>query len=456
MKRFRWDKKYLYWGVTAFLVVVACILFYMMLSNITVIRSALDTLIGILSPFVWGLVIAYLICPLMNIMQLNIFEPIAAVLFKNASEKKIRKFARTVSVFLSVILLVMAVAALILLIAPNLILSLQDIVNNSKDFINTAYVWLENVLADYPQIEAIITDSFGDLSNGFFSIISSVLLPEINKVITNVTGGVYYVLKGVYNIFIGLIVSVYVLFNKEMFSGYAKKIIYCIFSLEAAEKVIHGVQFVDHVFLNFLSGKMLDSAIIGVICYVSCLILGMPYALLVSFIVGLTNIIPFFGPFIGAIPSALIILMVDPIKCLIFIVFVFLLQQFDGNILGPKILGSSVGVNGFWIMFSIILGAGLFGFMGMLLGVPVFVCIFTALKAIIRRKLSRSGLPEKTSFYENMSYIDPETGEAVKRETKRGQKPVKKKKAGKTRKESAGNSEAVDESVEKTEDISGV
>ena len=167
--------------------------------------------------------------------------------------------------------------------------------------------------------------------------------------------------------------------------------------------------------MGFINGKLLDSAIIGLICYIVCAILKMPYALLVSVIVGVTNVIPFFGPFIGAVPSAIIILMVSPLKCLIFIVFIIILQQVDGNIIGPKILGSSIGINGFWVMFSIILGAGLFGFWGMLLGVPVFVVIYTAINSRIERRLKENDLPWRVEEYSELDHIDPVTRQAVKK-----------------------------------------
>jgi len=167
--------------------------------------------------------------------------------------------------------------------------------------------------------------------------------------------------------------------------------------------------------MGFINGKLLDSAIIGLICYIVCALLNMPYALLVSVIIGVFNIIPFFGPLIGAIPSALIILMVDPVKCLIFVIFIIILQQFDGNFLGPKILGSSIGINGFWVMFSIILGAGLFGFWGMLLGVPIFVVIYTLVNKLIDRKLKRSDLPWETASYIDLDRIDPVTRQPIRK-----------------------------------------
>ena len=222
-------------------------------------------------------------------------------------------------------------------------------------------------------------------------------------------------LMGVYNLVIGIIVSVYILSNLEGFTASAKRMLYSLFPVETAEKIREGVAFTDRTFMGFINGKLLDSAIIGLICYIVCAILKMPYALLVSVIVGVTNVIPFFGPFIGAVPSAIIILMVSPLKCLIFIVFIIVLQQVDGNIIGPKILGSSIGINGFWVMFSIILGAGLFGFWGMLLGVPVFVVIYTAINSRIERRLKENDLPWRVEEYSELDHIDPVTRQAVKK-----------------------------------------
>lgn len=414
MKRYRWDKKYLYWGVTAFLVIAAAILFFLFVSNISALRSGVSRAISILSPFVWGLVIAYLLYPLSRIYQKSLFTPLANAVYKNSDKAgtRVPKLSRGLAVFLAEISLLVIIIAVIWMIVPQLYLSIETIVANSQTYLNTAYRWIDRLFEDYPAIEEAVSTMFGKQSSSLIEWISS-LLPEMNRVITNVTSGVYHLGKGIYNILIGMIVSIYVLYSRETFAAYCKKIIYCIFSLEASRKILDGVHFVNDVFLGFISGKLLDSLIIGIICYVCCNILNMPYAMLVSVIVGLTNIIPFFGPFIGGIPSAIIILMADPLKCLIFIIFIILLQQFDGNILGPKILGNSVGINGFWVMFAIILGAGLFGFLGMVLGVPVFVVLFTLVKSMVNRKLKRSDLPTDTALYATMDHIDPETGDCV-------------------------------------------
>lgn len=415
MKKFRWDKKYLYWGITAFLVVAAAMLFYLFLSNLGVLGSFFGKLLNILSPFVWGLVIAYLLDPLMKIYERSFFTPLGKRMYSGKADgvKRLRKFSRGMAVFLAVLTLVAVFAATVWLIVPRLYQSLESMVLNSSTYIRKAYGWFGRILANYPTLESDITSTFGNVSENFVNWLKSTLLPQLNDVVTNVTSGVYYFFKGIYNVIIGIIVSVYVLYNKEAFGAHWKKFIYCIFSLEVSKKILDSLEFIDKVFIGFISGKILDSAIIGIICYVACLILRMPYSILVAFIVGITNIIPFFGPLIGAIPSAVIILMDSPIKALVFLIAIFIIQQFDGNILGPKILGSSVGVNGFWIMFSIILGAGLFGFVGMLLGVPVFVVIYTGIKALVNKKLRRSGLPAESGYYSNIRHLDPDTGEPV-------------------------------------------
>lgn len=417
MKKFKWDKKYLYWGVTAFLVIVASVAFYLILADFSEIGAAIGKFVTILSPFIWGLVISYLLCPLTNILERHVFEPL--LIGKKTTEQrkiaKARNFAKGLAVLFSILALLALIAAFIWLVAPQLLLSLQSILINSSDYINSVYVWIEKFFADYPELSTTLGISFGNLSESVFGWLEAIL-PQLSGLLSNVTSGVFTVVKGVYNILIGMIAAVYVLYNRHTFAAYMKKLTYCVFSVEAAEKILLGVGFADRVFNGFLSGKILDSAIIGVLCYIGCAILKMPYAMLISVIVGVTNVIPFFGPFIGAVPSVLIIFMVSPIKALIFLIFVILLQQFDGNFLGPKILGNSVGVNGFWIMFSIIVGSGLFGFMGMLLGVPVFVLIYSLFSTLVNRKLERSGLPTDGEVYKNMSHIDPATGEMVERD----------------------------------------
>jgi len=411
-RRFRWDKKYLYWGITAFCVIAACILFYMVLSALPAIGKAIAALFRILSPFIWGLVISYLLAPLMRLMESRLFLPLGSRWFKKGRTQG-KGFARGMSVFLSIVVFLAVITGLVFLILPQLYGSIMMIVDNSPTYIENLTLWVENLLVDFPEIEVYVMNLLGNANSNIFSWLQNSVLPSLGSLITNLTSGVMYVVRGLYNLIIGIIVSVYILGSLEKFKASCKRILYSVFTVEAAEKLREGVIFVDKTFMGFISGKLLDSAIIGLICYIVCAILKMPYALLVSVIVGVTNIIPFFGPLIGAIPSAIIILMVSPIKCLIFVIFVIVLQQVDGNIIGPKILGSTVGINGFWVMFSIILGAGLFSFWGMLLGVPVFVVIYTLITRAVERKLKRSNLPVEVTSYLNLDHIDPVTREVI-------------------------------------------
>lgn len=415
MRRFRWDKKYLYWGMTAFCVIACAILFFMALNHVSSLVGALGALVKILSPFIWGLVITYLLAPLMRSLERNFFLPLGKKIYKKDKKNRSKGFARGVSVLVSEIVLLTVMAALIYLIIPQLYSSIETIVLNSNTYITNISTWVTKLLEDYPEIVSYANETLGTLNSSLLQWLNDKVLPELGSIVSNVTTGVYYVLMSIYNLVIGIIVSVYVLSNLEGFGASSKRLLYSIFPVETAEKIREGLAFTDRTFVGFINGKLLDSAIIGLICYIVCVILNMPYALLVSVIVGVTNVIPFFGPFIGAIPSALIILMVSPLKCLIFVVFIIILQQVDGNIIGPKILGSSIGINGFWVMFSIILGAGLFGFWGMLLGVPVFVVIYTGINKLIEKKLKQNDLPWEIQDYADMDHVDPISRQIIKK-----------------------------------------
>ncbi len=411
---FRWDKKYLYWGITAFLVISGAIVFFMALKYLPTLGSGLKKLGKILSPFIWGFVISYILKGVMLALEKNAFLPLTKRLYAKNTRHTGKGLARGLSVFVSEIIMLAVIAALVYMILPQLYQSIETIILTSPQYISNAIDWITRVLNGHPELEALVVNKLGDINSTIVSWLQSTALPKLGNIITNVTSGIYLVLSGIYNLVIGMIVSVYILSNLETFRANSKRLLYSVFSVERSKKILDGIAFTDRTFIGFINGKLLDSAIIGLICYIVCAILKMPYTLLVSVIVGVTNIIPFFGPFIGGIPSSLIILLVDPFKGLIFIVFVIILQQLDGNVIGPKILGTTVGINGFWVMFSIILGAGLFGFWGMLLGVPVFVVINSIINSRMENRLKENQLPTDTESYMDLRYIDPLTREAVR------------------------------------------
>ena len=400
-RHFHWDKKYLYWGITAFCVIAAATIFYMALNYLDLLKQGLASLIRVLSPFIWGLVISYLLSPLVRFLQNKAFGPLLEKAFSKSPEKG-RKAARILAVVFAEIIMLALITGLFFLIIPQLYSSIETIVINSPTYIESLTNWVNKMLTDFPEVRDYVVDMLGDVNTDLVSWLQTTILPRLGSLLSNVGTGVRYVVTGVYNLVIGIIVSVYLLSNREAFIASAKRILYSILSVDTAKRFLNVLRFADRTFIGFINGKLLDSAIIGLICYIGCSILQMPYALLVSVMIGITNIIPFFGPLIGAVPSALIILMVDPVKCLVFVIFVILLQQLDGNIIGPKILGNSVGINGFW---------------GMVLGVPVFVVIYTIIKESVRRKLLRNDLPTDEASYTNLDYIDPVTLKPVHHQT---------------------------------------
>ncbi len=375
-------------------------------------------LITILSPIIWGFVLAYILTPFVKFFEKRMFIPLGTKLFRT-KKSKVHSFGRVMSIFLSLLLLIALVAALFSLVIPQLYQSVQSIVMNLSSSIDKTVKWANKWLQDYPELEASFTDIVGVAGNKFGQWARDSLLPQMKDIVPIVSVGVFNILKALANLFIAVVVSVYAMYSREKFVAGSRKALYSIFSLEHVKEILSALRLTDRSFMGFFSGKLLDSLIVGIICYVGCTIIGIKDVLLISVIITITNIIPFFGPFIGAIPSALIVLMYSPVQCLIFIIFIIILQQFDGNILGPKILGSTIGLDGFWVLFAIIVGGGLFGFIGMLIGVPAFAVIYTGIKTLLRRKLEKSGLPTETAAYENMSYLDPNTLEPVLLEAKR-------------------------------------
>ena len=407
-RHFKWDKKYLYWGITAFCVVACAILFYMALNYMPGVLSAIGSLFSILSPFIWGLAITYILLPLVKSLQRGVFGALGKAIHKKKPEKA-QRFARAMSVLLSEIIFLAIIVAIVYLIIPQLVSSITTIVENSSTYIANTTTWIEQLLSDNPEIEKYVLDVFNNVSEDLKNWLTNTVLPGIGNIAASVTTGIISVVKAVYNLVIGIIVSIYILGNIEGFSASAKKLMYTVFSVEAAEKLREGLNFTDKTFMGFINGKLLDSAIIGLICYIGCALLNIPYALLVSVIVGVTNVIPFFGPYIGAVPSALLILLVNPIQCVYFVIFILLLQQFDGNFLGPKILGGSTGLSSFMVIVAILVGGGFFGIFGMFVGVPACAVICTVIRNGIQNRLTKKCMPIDLESYQNIDHLDAET-----------------------------------------------
>lgn len=310
------------------------------------------------------------------------------------------------------ILALLVLAALISMIIPQLVKSIAGFAGNLTVYLENFNGWLDGHLSNNEDLRDAANKAFDNITQNYEKWWDA-LQPGINNVLSGLTVGVMGVINLLKNILIGIIVSIYVLFSKDLFSAQAKKILYAVLEPSHANTVLSTARHTHKVFSGFIVGKLLDSLIIGILCFVGMNIFHMPFALLISVIIGVTNVIPFFGPFIGAIPSAVIILLVEPMTCLYFVLFVLALQQFDGNILGPKILGESTGLSSFWVIFSILVSGGLFGFIGMVIGVPLFAVIYAGVRLLSERRLREKGLPVETQEYEEMDYFDVENQQAV-------------------------------------------
>lgn len=403
------NNKYIGWGVTAFLVILASLIAYYVMYHFESLKSSIANIIVILMPVIDGVILAYILTPLLNALERKIVKPFFQ--FIHCSHKK--KQLRMVSILLTMAVVIVVIYGFFSMAIPQIINSIKTIVYQFPTYVDTLTFWISQLLNDNPEIESFVTDAISQYSVYIEDFINAKVLPQLNNIIMIISMSVYSIFKEFWNFIIGFIISIYVLGSKEIFAAQAKKILYAFLSVESANRLISNARFSNKTFCGFFVGKILDSIIIGIICFVVTSIMGTPFNVLISVIIGVTNIIPFFGPFLGAIPSILLILFIDPIQALYFLLFVLILQQVDGNIIGPKILGNSTGLSSFWVIFSITLFGGFLGVFGMIIGVPIFAVIFAFIKSLVESKLALKELPSETSSYLKLLYIDVEKKDVV-------------------------------------------
>ena len=399
-------KEYFGRGSTIFLVVIACIIFYFAFLRFSFIYEVLLTIVKLLKPIIYGIVIAFLLNPIVVFTE-RFTVPFFQERIKN--EKLTFKITRTIGVFVALALLVALITTLLNMVIPELYSSISEMINNLPGQIDDWIAWINEMQEESTTVDKIVKSALLQGGQSLESWLNEMdLLSGANVLMTSVMAGAINILNELLNYIIGLIVSIYALFSKEQFLGQGRKIIYALMPPKRANIVLHILRKSNEIFGGFLFGKIVDSAIIGVLCFVGVSILRMPYALLVSVFVGVTNIIPYFGPFIGGIPCTILIMLVDPMQGLYFAIFVLLLQQLDGNIIGPTILGDSTGLSAFWVLFSILLFGGLFSVVGMIIGVPTFAVMYYIIELFITQKLEKKNLPISTEFYDGINYIDNE------------------------------------------------
>lgn len=408
------QKEYVAWGLTAFAVIAASLVVYFVIRDFAAVKKMLAGVVRILMPVIYGCVMAFLMAPLYDRVR-KLFQPKKDAAGQGAAKGSAEVLGRFAATLFSIVMILAGLTALISMVIPQLISGFLDLYNRIPDSVNSVETLIETLMKDNPEGRETAIRYYNQIYSAAISWVNTNMIPNINQYVTSITSGVVKLVSGLSSFFIGIIVMAYLLNMKEHLAMQCKRAAYALLPVSAANALVEEARYIGHVFSSFIVGKIIDSVIVGIICYIAMALLKMPYALVISVIVGVTNVIPFFGPFIGAVPSVLILLMVRPVSALQFLVLILILQQFDGNILGPKILGSTTGVSSFWVLFSILLFGGLWGIVGMIIGIPTFAVIQRQFSRLIGRHLKRKHLPADPDFYENLERINPEDGSGIRR-----------------------------------------
>ena len=390
-------KKIFYQSLTGFLSLALAILLFFAIQKMDQLTEGFHWLMGVLTPFVYGGTLAYLLKTPCGFLERHI----GAVL-----PGKYKKWATALSVVAVLVLSVLVIYLLLSMVIPEVYNSIMTLAEAVPVKVEQFAQWVQERLEGNEVLQNYAGNTLSSVEDWLKNWADNDILPTVKRMmdgaltaVGGVMGGAVTAVTSIVtvlkNVILGVIICIYLLLGRKTFARHGKALVYSVFKPDRADKVLQEFSFIDKTFVGFFGGKILDSAIVGLICYVFCLIMsmvaGFQNAVLISVIIGVTNVIPYFGPFIGAVPSALLILIASPRNCVIFLIFIVILQQFDGNVLGPRLLADSVGLSGFWVLFSITLFQGLFGFVGILVGVPVFAVIYDLLKRAILLGLKKHG-----------------------------------------------------------------
>ena len=388
-------KRYVQLGLTVFCTVGAILLFYDTLFGHRVLQKFCGQFMAAVAPILYGSFMAYLLAPMVNFFERLSPQTQAAAGQSRRSAMALRA--------LSILLTWTAIGLLLYLLAsvllPELYKSILQLIANAETYYRTVSGWIEDLLDTNPAVEQWVVTQLNTYYTDINTWLTKEVLPQAQTVMAAAAGGIVGAVNFLMDLLVGFIVSIYLLATKELCAAHARKAIYSLCPKDKVHWVLRGVHKVDDIFSGFVRGKLLDSLIIGILCFIGCSILKMPYTPLVSVFVGVTNIIPFFGPFLGAIPSTFLILLVSPMKALYFVIFVLALQQLDGNIIGPKILGDKTGLSSLWVIIAILIGGSFFGLPGMFFGVPVCACLYSAATFFVEVRLRKKNLPVDTAAY---------------------------------------------------------
>lgn len=407
-------KDYLGWGLTVLAVGALSMLLFFCIYKFSAVMAGIRKLIDILMPVIIGVAIAYVLSPVYNWGRRRLRRFFYRVLHWHG--RKMVRFADVLAMVLTFCGAIALIAGLIALIMPQLVNSITNIAASLPNNLMAMSQRLQRLLQSNPVVEANAMAMYAQAVSYVEQWIQNSLAPSMQDALSYVSIGVMSTVTFVKNIFIGIVVAVYLMSGKERFLRGLTRMLYALLGARRGNLVMENARYAHQVFSGFIGGKLVDSLIIFCICAVVLPIMNMPYAMLISVVIGVTNIIPFFGPFIGAVPALVLVLMVSPIKTLYLLIYILVLQQFDGNILGPKILGDSTGLSSFWVLFAILLFGGLFGFVGMLIGVPVFAVLYHIVNDLISQSLRQKNLPLQEVSYSGLDHIDEESGEVIHRQ----------------------------------------
>ena len=376
-------KRYLKIGITGAAILASGILCAFVLFKMPVIISVLKGITEILKPFLYGVVFAYLLAPLCNKIEEKLFQ-----IFPKAKTKA-RRFICFIAIVISLCVAIAVIWLIIMMIIPQVWDSVMKIIQMVPQKLIVVNNWIEHMLENQPELQAYFEEFSSQAESNIDSLLNVDTIQKVQSIINSLSVQLFGVLGVVKNIFLGLLISAYLLGSRKLFGAQAGLILHGVFSDKWAKIIEEEIRYTDKMFNGFLVGKIIDSAIIGLLCFAGTSIMGFEAPAFISVIIGITNIIPFFGPFIGAIPCGVLLLLENPMHCLYFIIFIFVLQQLDGNVIGPKILGNTTGVSSFWVLFAILLFGGMWGVVGMVIGVPLFAVIYDIIRKLVYRGLRK-------------------------------------------------------------------
>ena len=387
-------KRYLKIGITGAAILASGILCAFVLFKMPVIISVLKGITEILKPFLYGVVFAYLLAPLCNKIEEKLFQ-----IFPKAKTKA-RRFICFIAIVISICVAIAVIWLIIMMIIPQVWDSVMKIIQMVPQKLIVVNNWIEHMLENQPELQAYFEEFSSQAESNIDSLLNVDTIQKVQSIINSLSVQLFGVLGVVKNIFLGLLISAYLLGSRKLFGAQAGLILHGVFSDKWAKIIEEEIRYTDKMFNGFLVGKIIDSAIIGLLCFAGTSIMGFEAPAFISVIIGITNIIPFFGPFIGAIPCGLLLLLENPMHCLYFIIFIFVLQQLDGNVIGPKILGNTTGVSSFWVLFAILLFGGMWGVVGMVIGVPLFAVIYDIIRKLVYRGLRKHKRESMITDYE--------------------------------------------------------